>query len=266
MPPRLTVKQGSRLAYFRIDDHQTSEDLWSSHWDSLNPSADFYRRFTDGYLSVYNKIFPRHLPKQGLIVEAGCGRAQYVIALRSRGYDCVGIDTAVSTIEAIKAQFPDLPVTQGDVLDLEYPDDSASGYISLGVVEHFQEGPEAALEEAYRVLVPDGVAVISVPVNNPLRSRSAVADRGELPEDARFYQYAFARDEFEQFLKGAGFVIERYYAQGLYYSLNAGLPLFKAISNRFPLLRVIDRVANRTPLVSKYGRSGIWIVRKPPLS
>ena len=259
----LLLKQGTRLAYFRVDDHRTSEELWSSHWQNLDSSAGFYRRFEGGYLSLYSKIFPKHLPRQGKIIEAGCGRAQYVVALKSRGYDCDGIDTAVSTIEQIKQRLPDLPVSVGDVLDLRYETSSISGYISLGVVEHFQEGPQHALAEAYRVLEPGGVGVISVPVNNPLRSRFAAEDESSLPLGARFYQYAFDRREFEGFLNDAGFVIEKYYAQGLYYSMNAGIPMFRAISKRAPLLRVIDRVANRTPLVKKYGRSGIWIVHKP---
>ena len=112
------------------------------------------------------------------------------------------------------------------------------------------------------MIEPGGVGVISVPVNNPLRSRFAADDESGLPEDARFYQYAFDRSEFEHFLTDAGFVIEKYYAQGLYYSMKAGIPIFRSISSKFPLLRVIDRVANRTPLVKKFGRSGIWIVRK----
>ena len=60
---RMVIKQGSRLAYFRVDDHKTTEELWSSHWENQDPSTDFYRRFEQGYLSVYKKIFPAHLPR-----------------------------------------------------------------------------------------------------------------------------------------------------------------------------------------------------------
>lgn len=260
---RLTVRQGSRLAYFRIDDHETPEDLWSSHWQSVGASAEFYRRFEQGYLSVYSDMFLNHLPKAGKIIEAGCGRGQFVVALRSRGYDCAGIDFATSTIDEIKEIFPNLPVSRGDVLNLDYETSSISGYISLGVVEHFQEGPQAALAEAFRVIKPGGVGVISVPVNNPLRSRLAFESESDLPADSRFYQYAFDREEFREYLETAGFVIEKYYGQGLYYSMNAGIPIFRTVSQKFPLLRVIDRIADRTPIVNKYGRSGSWIVRKP---
>jgi len=260
---RLTVKQGNRLAYFRIDDHQTPEELWSSHWQSLDASAIWYRRFEQGYLNVYGGIFPKHLPKSGKVIEAGCGRGQFVVALRSLGYDCDGIDFAASTIAEIKKIFPKLPVSTGDVLNLEYETSSISGYISLGVVEHFIEGPQQALAEAYRVIEPGGVGIISVPVNNPLRSRLAYESENDLPDGSRFYQYAFNRQEFERYLRDAGFSIEKYYAQGLYYSMNAGIPLFRSLSKRLPLLRGLDRIANRTPVVKKYGRSGIWIVRKP---
>jgi len=260
---RLVIKQDSRLSYYRVDDHSTTEELWSSHWQSQNPSAEFYNRYERGYLGVYSQIFPKHIPRKGKIVEAGCGRAQYVVALRSLGYDCDGIDTAVETIEMINGTFPDLPVAQGDVLNLEYETCSLSGYISLGVVEHFQEGPQRALDEAFRVLEPGGIGVIAVPVNNSLRSRSAAEDESYLPKGARFYQYAFSGVEFEKFLTQTGFTVENYYAQGVFYSMNAGIPLFKAISRRIPLLRGIDRIANRTPLAKKFGRTGIWIVRKP---
>ena len=260
---RLIVRDGSRLAYFRIDDNQTTEELWSSHWQDQDPSAEFYKRFEQGDLNIYSKIFPKHLPQQGKIIEAGCGRAQYVLALRSRGYDCEGIDTAASTVGMINERYPDLPVSLGDVLELRYETSSISAYISLGVVEHFQEGPEQALNEAFRVLETGGVGIIAVPVNNPLRNRFAVEDASELPPASRFYQYAFSPDEFEKLLVDAGFVLETYYGQGVYYSMNAGIPAFRALSNRLPLLRGIDRIANRTPLARKYGRTGIWIVHKP---
>ncbi len=31
------------------------------------------------------------LPRDGKILEASCGKAQYVVSLRVRGYDCVGL-------------------------------------------------------------------------------------------------------------------------------------------------------------------------------
>ena len=45
-------------------------------------------------------------------------------------------------VELIKKRYPKLNVKAGDVRNLSVKDGYYSGYISLGVVEHFQIGPE----------------------------------------------------------------------------------------------------------------------------
>ncbi len=47
---------------------------------------------------------------------------------------------------------------RGNVESLPFKDNSFSGYISLGVIEHFEEGPIKALREAYRILCPGVIA------------------------------------------------------------------------------------------------------------
>ena len=57
----------------------------------------------------------------------------------------------------------------GDILDIRYPDSSFEAYISMGVVEHFEDGPVPALKEAYRVLKPNGLIFVSTPTVNVIR-------------------------------------------------------------------------------------------------
>lgn len=91
-----------------------------------------------------------------------------------------------AAVEMVNNMFPSLPVSQGNVLDLYYESGSISAYISMGVVEHFEEEPEESLAEAFRVLEPVGVEIISVPMNNSLWSRCAVESVNELPAGSRF--------------------------------------------------------------------------------
>jgi len=115
------------------------------------------------------ELFLSYLPKEGKIVDAGCGLGKWVIYLKQRGYDIVGIDDNEYTITNLKDFDQSLQVELGDILDLHYPDSSFDAYISMGVVEHFEEGPTSALKEAHRVLKPNGFIFVSVPTVNAIR-------------------------------------------------------------------------------------------------
>src|SRR5207253_2014081 len=86
------------------------------------------------------------------ILEAGCGLAQVVYYLRQRNYPVVGLDYAPEGIGPAKIRYAELPLYLGDVHHLPYPNNYFSGYLSFGVVEHFEQGPEPALAEASGVL------------------------------------------------------------------------------------------------------------------
>jgi SAM-dependent methyltransferase len=161
-----------------------------------------------GALGRFEEPFLRYLPRDGRVVDAGCGLGQYVLALRVRGYDVEGVEWGSGTVAAVRVLYPDLPIRVGDVTHLEVPDGHYAGYISLGVVEHRREGPEPFLREAFRVLSPGGVACISVPYFHPLRRLKACLGlyRGQTG-DLEFYQYAFTETEFIRFLQEAGFKV-----------------------------------------------------------
>jgi SAM-dependent methyltransferase len=186
------------------------------YWDNLwkkGLSPRTYRLSERGHLDLYEEPITKYLPRQGRILEAGCGTGSFVLALRTRGYNVEGVDWAAETIRAVKSLWPDLRVQVGDVRRLGVKDSCYEGYISLGVVEHFQAGPEPIFQEARRVLVPKGIMLVAVPYFNPLRQfksrlglyRGHVANRG-------FYQYAFSTTEFTSIIQDCGFEIIEVYA------------------------------------------------------
>lgn len=255
-------REGSRLAYYRLDA-PTGPELWDFHWTNQPVGLSFYHRYEDGHVAPYEPAFSRYLPKSGIVLEAGCGLAGYVVALRARGYDCRGIDFANETVQRVKANFPDLPVESGDVLNLNYDDGEISAYISLGVVEHFQDGPLDALSEAARVLRPGGTLLISVPQFHRWRGLDAHAEGTVVPEGASFYQYAFAPQEFSAYLIERGFVIEAEYGFGVHYALRERFDAFAGALKRVPKLRAIDRLADHTALGLALGRMRMWVATKP---
>jgi SAM-dependent methyltransferase len=111
----------------------------------------------------------RVIPKEGRILEAGCGTGRVVKFFHDRGYAIEGVELNGEIVAEVKRKHPDLKLLVGDVSKLGVPDDHYNGLLSYGVIEHFVAGPEAVLKEHFRVLAPDGIAVITAPSYNGLR-------------------------------------------------------------------------------------------------
>lgn len=184
-------------------------DFWDSHWQNLGLDIEAIVKKLEG--SFLAKIMEEYLPKEGKILEGGCGLGQWILYFRRKGYDIEGIDFAENTIKWIKERFPDLPVKTGNILNLPYPDEYFSSYISLGVIEHFENGPEKALAEAYRVLENKGLFLCSVPYFNPVRrlKKKLFKSYHEQKEGEEFYQWAFAKKEIKNIIEAAGFQVCR---------------------------------------------------------
>ena len=114
-------------------------------------------------------IFLKYFPKEGNILDGGCGTGQHVLVYRDLGYEIEGIDFSDEAIEKIINFDNNAPCKKGNILQIEAPDSSYACYYSLGVFEHFEEGPIAAIKEARRILSDNGVFIISVPYENLFR-------------------------------------------------------------------------------------------------
>jgi len=225
---QIVTIQGRRLAYF---DEIASSEFWDQHWQN-NFSRKIYEKSLKGFLGDFEKPFIKHLPKEGKILEAGCGQAKTVVALKARGYDCEGIDYAEKTIQSVNKLFPNLPVTCGDLMHLDVPDNYYQGYISLGVIEHRQEGPEPFLKEAQRILDSNGIAYISVPFINLVRKLKAKLNLyNEIPEKHKFYQYAFSITEMVSFLEQYGFQVIDIHGYASWKGIKDEIPLIQWIHN-----------------------------------
>jgi|Deesub1362B_J571_1020462.scaffolds.fasta_scaffold01110_3 SAM-dependent methyltransferase len=242
-------KDIGRLAYYRA---LAGPQFWDEHWKH-HLSLQSYEGARRGHLGWFEEVFLRYLPRKGKILEAGCGKGQYVLALRVRGFDVEGVEWAPETVKAVKTILPELPIRVGDVAHLDVPDGHYGAYISIGVVEHREGGPEPLLKEARRVLRPGGVAFISVPFFHSLRRLKAKLGmyRGQV-EGLQFYQYAFTESEFSHLLKKEGFQI---IDQMSYDS-------FKGLKDEIPWLLHLFRVPAVGWRLKRWIRSSSWITQR----
>lgn len=147
------------------------------------------------------------------MLEAGCGLGQYVLLLRERGRAAVGADWSLDALgDAARAG---APVAVMDLRALAIATGAVGTYLSLGVVEHDPEGPDAILSEAARVVPRGGVLLLSVPYWNGVRRLAApyLRRQGRLTREAggQFYQFAFTRRELGRQLTAHGFAVRGFH-------------------------------------------------------
>jgi SAM-dependent methyltransferase len=180
------------------------EHMWSARRIEEEVDACSRRSIT--------RCFLDHLPKDSPILEAGCGLGAWVVYLSDRGYDITGIDNNASVIDRLKTWRPTLKVRCGDIRKLPYEDGALAAVISLGVMEHFEDGCEEALNETNRVLEPGGLLFFTVPMENLFRRAFAhpmrslyLQWRKRRGDKIHFAEHRFSRGEAETLLRWHGF-------------------------------------------------------------
>jgi SAM-dependent methyltransferase len=229
------------LKMYHRDEHAGGE---AAFWDDQWRQQDHQRQLADAARICRNDPVARFLDPavqpNRLFLEGGCGMGHWVKYFHDRGYRAVGVDYAERTVARIRDIDGSLDVRVGDIRKLPLADGEVHTYLSNGVVEHFETGPEPALLEARRVMASDGLFFCSVPDASWLReqvlyrraSEERQVDVGTLkvrrveatlkeapPEGWRFFQYAFTVEEFEERLRRAGFEVITAEGESLIYGL-----------------------------------------------
>jgi SAM-dependent methyltransferase len=199
--------------------------------------------------SPLTELIERHLPAGGRVLEAGCGLGQYVLLLRERGRAAVGADWSPEALRA--GARLGAPLAVMDLRALAVQGGGIAAYLSLGVVEHDPDGPDAILREAARVVPAGGTLLLSVPYWNGVRRLGAPYLRRQARRTreagGQFYQYAFTRGELSRRLAAHGFAV------GSFHPYDPGRVLRKALRR----LRGSPQAAAAGPSPAAPARAGV---------
>ncbi|MEL6270984.1 MAG: class I SAM-dependent methyltransferase [Chloroflexota bacterium] len=187
--------------------YDSTRDAWEHIWQSANVQVELDAVQSPRSLETI-RMYEPYLPKNDLILEAGSGLSAVVITLRRHGFNVLGMDYALNALQASREFDSDLDLLAGDVHHLPFPDDSLGGYLSFGVLEHFEHGMGPALHEACRALKPNGTLVLTIPYPNIVYQlvqlkRQMSGDSTLTDED--FYESAYTRTQLNSEVEAAGF-------------------------------------------------------------
>jgi SAM-dependent methyltransferase len=178
---------------------------------------------------VHDRLL-QHLPKDGLIVDAGSGTGKWPIYLHRLGFRIVGVEISHEANVIAKENQGDVALIEADLMAMPLRDRSIDAVLSFGVVEHNEAGPLEALRETHRILKPDGLLVLSVPYNNLFRRvlvnhvhRYLTWKRRRAHAEMRFAEYRFTRREMRDFLESSGFQVVAVYPNDMLPPNNVGL-------------------------------------------
>ena len=186
--------------------YDSTREAWEHIWDSASVERELALMQSARAKEALMR-WSAYLSTEGMILEAGSGLSAAVITLRHMGYNVVGLDYAANALQISHEYDPTLPLLVGDVHALPHAENSLMGYLSFGVLEHFEHGMMPALQEAYRVLSPGGIMVLTIPYPNVvyrlIEWRRKQANQSVLNDD-EFYESRYTRDALCKNVTDAG--------------------------------------------------------------
>lgn len=234
--------------------------LHTSH--AYTPSEPFLFELHNAMLHRLEKLFLRHVPRGGCVLDAGCGRSLFTAIRPDWPFRIVAGDVDFNLMVARRAAFPQVRWLVSAADPLPFRDASFDVLFAGELIEHLDE-PRTALAEFCRVLRPGGVLILTTP--NRLRLAN-LADGSERPYGPDHLS-ELSWDELRELLPAAGFdLIE---ATGLHLELMLNwlspLPKLDRLQRKWnrrwaiPLMRLLIAAGALAP---RYALDLVFVARR----
>lgn len=183
-----------------------SFDFYWHTWQTLKGHLTIENRTAndkaDGRLDYWLGLIRRYGPPAGRVIEIGCAHGILLAELANRGYQCVGLEVDAKTA-AWTRETTGLDIRSGLFPGLELP--RCDLFLAFDVIEH-SLSPVNFLQEAAKLLVPGGVAVLQTPIEYQ-HHKPPFGDMYEKTFDQNEHMYLFTPESMRRLAERTGFVL-----------------------------------------------------------
>lgn len=214
------------------------------------------------------------------VLDAGCGAGGYVTAMAAAGADAAGIEYMADKVAEWQARHPgDDRVRQGTLAAIDFPDASFDAVLLNEVLEHVPDDRQA-LQEIFRVLKPGGTLFMFTPSRwYPVETHGFLTKSGKHLSGLRapflpwiplriseryvtFWARNYWPGELATITRGEGFAIDHHgFVWQTFENISGGRK--RLIHRIAPLARAVADLAERLPIVHRFGVSQLIVARRP---
>jgi ubiquinone/menaquinone biosynthesis C-methylase UbiE len=102
--------------------------------------------------------FSQEIGDKRPVWDFGCGPGQTSKYMQNLGVDISGLDLSNQILEQARTIHPEIHFRKGNILDLDFENDSIAGVVAFYAIVHFTEKQVGmAFSEIFRVLKPGGI-------------------------------------------------------------------------------------------------------------
>lgn len=146
--------------------------------DKLVSDNPIHQRLLKAYIAAVPWV-------KGKLLEVGCGEGRGIEVIAGEADSYLGVDKIGEVIERLQEKFPQHKFQQSVIPPLAALNDNTfDTVVSFQVIEHIKDD-RGFLEEIYRVLKPNGTAILSTPNIAHTLSRNPWHIREYLPNQLR---------------------------------------------------------------------------------
>jgi ubiquinone/menaquinone biosynthesis C-methylase UbiE len=203
--------------------------------DKSKQASSVYDKIAELYAKEFAKPsdhieeFLAMLPKNGKILDIGCGPGVDSGYMTSEGFAVIGIDLSKEMLKLAKQKFPQIDFRQQDIRELDFPHNSFDGILASCSLIHIpKKDIPSLLKKFHQILKKGGAIYIALQGG---KSEEIFIDEPFKPDEKLFLNI-ISFDEIKNLLVKNGFSIVKKYGRN---------PDFKKGELNFTKLFVIAR-------------------------